>query len=321
MMGILVKYWQRYFSKWQNWLALGLLLTFVALAVFAPLWAEPPDHKNPPNFKQIGRSTDHIPRPPDEKALLGTVGGQLDVFYTLVWGTRNAFRFGLVVTLVAGVFGIILGATSAYLGGWVEQVLMRISDAFLAFPVIAAIVFLNQMRLTALVNSGASLYSVGGLLQTEGEPGAWQSFLLRLDPVFIALILLSWMPYARLTHAAVYRVKGTDFVIAAQALGAGNGRILIKHLLPNSLSPALVLAARDVGGLVILQSTFTYLGLGGGSPWGQMLVIARNWVIGAGGNPLTYWWAFLPITLALILFCIGWNWLGDGINDWISIKR
>ena len=91
--------------------------------------------------------------------------------------------------------------------------------------------------------------------------------------------------------------------------------IILRHIIPNSISPSVVLAARDVGSMVILQATFTFVGLAGGSVWGQMLVMGRNWIIGPGGNILHFWWTFLPATLALVFFGIGWNLLGDGIND------
>jgi peptide/nickel transport system permease protein len=82
-----------------------------------------------------------------------------------------------------------------------------------------------------------------------------------------------------------------------------------------------VLAARDVGGMVILQATFTFIGLGGDSPWGRILSTARDWIVGPGGNPFVYWWTYLPTTIALILFGISWNMLGDSLNDWLNPRR
>ena len=109
-----------------------------------------------------------------------------------------------------------------------------------------------------------------------------------------SLVLFSWMPYARLINASVLRLRNAEYVISARALGAGHARIILRHLLPNTVSPEIVLAARDVGGMVILQATFTFIGLGGNSPWGYFLAMARNWVVGPGGNPLTYWWTYIP---------------------------
>jgi peptide/nickel transport system permease protein len=101
-------------------------------------------------------------------------------------------------------------------------------------------------------------------------------------------------------------------------VGARNRRVILRHLLPNALSPAVVMAARDVGAVVILASAFTFIGMGQSTEWGTMLVQGRDYVIGLGGNPLSYWWVFLPVTLALILFGVGWNLLGDGLNDFLN---
>lgn len=130
----------------------------------------------------------------------------------------------------------------------------------------------------------------------------------------IAFILFTWMPYARITNAVVKTIKQTEFVEAARTSGAKHARIIFRHLIPNSISPAIVLAARDVGSTVLLQTTFTFIGMGGSSPWGTLLVKGRDWILNPGGI-FTYWWAFLPATLALVLFGIGWNLLGDGLND------
>lgn len=137
----------------------------------------------------------------------------------------------------------------------------------------------------------------------------------------MALIAFSWMPYARLINATVARLRQAEFVLASQSLGASAPRILFKHVLPNAISLVIVVLARDVGGMVMLEATFTFIGLGSGSEWGQLLVMNRDWIIGVRGNPLTYWWTYLPPTLALISFGIGWNLLGDGLNDALNPHR
>ena len=137
---------------------------------------------------------------------------------------------------------------------------------------------------------------------------------LNLSPVLLALILFSWMPYARLTSINMIQLKQTEYILAARALGMRSTRIIRRHLLPNALSPVLVLAARDVGAMVVLAAALNFVGLSGGSEWGQLLVVGRDYAIGSGGNPFTYWWVFVPATLTLILFGIGWNLLGDGLN-------
>jgi peptide/nickel transport system permease protein len=156
---------------------------------------------------------------------------------------------------------------------------------------------------------------VGPVLDTPTPLTGIQDWLQRSDPLLISLILFSWMPFTRLVNTLVITLKGTEFVEAARALGASPLWVIRHHLIPHVIAPAIVLAARDVGGAVILQATFTFIGIGGNSTWGKMLSIGRDWVIGPGGNLFTYWWVFVPATLTVILFGIAWNLLGDGINE------
>ncbi len=274
---------------------------FAVVAIMAPRLTPPDDPEHPGGTRVIGTSHDPIPRPPSDEAPLGTTTGQVDVYYSLVWGARSALRFGLVVTLSTAVIGILVGAISGYSGGMVHGLLMRVTDAFLAFPVIAGVWLLRQ------VMQPATTYA-------ELTPIQQAFYDLGLDSVLLTLILFSWMPYARLTSAGIAQLKQTEYVQAARSLGMRNTRIIRRHLLPNALPPVIVLAARDVGAMVILASAFTFIGLGASTEWGMLLVVGRDYVIGLGGNPLTYWWVFLPATLALILFGIGWNLLGDGLN-------
>jgi peptide/nickel transport system permease protein len=126
------------------------------------------------------------------------------------------------------------------------------------------------------------------------------------------------MPYARIVNSLVIQLKGADYVIAAQAMGATPLHTIVRHLLPNAVAPAIVLMARDIGAVVILETAFTFIGLRGTVAWGLILVSSRDYVIGFGGNPFTYWWTFLPVALAIILFGIGWNLLGDGLNTMLN---
>ena len=246
---------------------------------------------------------------------LELVGGKLDVFYTLVWGSRSALRFGLSAACFTAIIGILVGAISGYVGGWVKGLLMRTTDAFLAFPIIAGVVFFLQ-----LLNLSEAFSNTQGVTMGGGPPPVNPIIALfeLIDPVLLALILFSWMPYARMTYAQVLNIRQAEFVQAARALGAGSGRIIFRHLIPNSIAPAIVMAASQVGGMVLLQATLTFIGIPAGSEWGEILAIGRRWIIGPLNNPLGYWWVFIPITSALVLFGIGWNLLGDGLNDWLN---
>ena len=304
-----MKRWPYFFKRWQNVLGLLLTLIFLLVAIFASS-ISPMDQTSPGPFKKIGQGFGLDPQPPSEEAKLGTLPKQIDVFHALVWGTRDALIFGLLVVLFAGLFGVIFGAISGYAGSTANNVMMRIADAFLAFPVIAGVVFLQQLILTA---TGGSLSAAD---MGRGELSPFMQFLLQyLSPMTLGLILFSWMPYARLINTTVINLKSAEFITAAHVLGLKPARILWKHLIPNAISPAIVLAARDIGWMVVLQATFTFIGLPGGSVWGEVLVRGRGWFMGAGGNIFAYWWVILPTTLAVILFGVGWNLVGDGLND------
>jgi peptide/nickel transport system permease protein len=297
-----VRTWRRFFSHWQGWLGVLLVGSFLALAIFAPRLAPPMDPANPSDYKIVGRKTDRIPHPPNAQSPLGTASGQIDIFYAVVWGTRAALRFGLIVAGSSAIIGVLVGAVSGYAGGRGGAITLRITDAFLAFPVIAGVWLFQLVMVPPAVGN---------------DPPPLAAFLAEADitPVMVALIAFSWMPYARLINTGITRLKTAEFVLASQSLGAGRRRLIFRHLLPNSLSPAIVLLARDIGGMVILEAAFVFIGLSSGGPWAEMLVNNRNWIIGIAGNPLTYWWVYLPPTIALILFGIGWNLLGDGLND------
>ena len=309
---------KRFFSHWQNWLGFLLVLGFLFVALAAPILS-PDDEKKPGPFRSVGRVTDYTPYPPSEIAPLGTLPGQVDVYHALISGTREAVGFGLMVALGSFAFGVLFGAVSGYAGGMVNSLMMRIADAFLTFPLLAGVAFLQQLVAVTIQAKGGIYYfdtaSFGKVVLFLATPPAWVSFLLKVDPLLISLILFSWMPFARLVNTIVLTLKRTDFIQAARALGGGPLWIIFRHLIPNSIGPAVVMASRDVGNAVILQATFTFIGMGSNSPWGILLSMGRDWIIGPGGDIFAYWWVFIPATLAVVLFGISWNIVGDGLND------
>ena len=313
-----MKHILNYFSRWQNILALILVLLFVFVAIFAPQ-ISPMDPDNPGFVKVVGRSSDYQPHPPSELAPLGTQPGQKSVFHALVWGTRGALSFGLLVAFFSAGIGILLGALAGYAGGIINRMIMRVTDAFLAFPLIAGVVFFQQVWRNAMQNPfrlGIFYDPAKNMFVNEAfATSPFRILIENVDPLMLSFILLSWMPYARLVNALVTEVKHTEYFHAARSVGVRPVRILFKHLLPNVVNPAIILAARDVGSVVLLQATFTFIGLGGNSVWGQILVTGRDWVIGPYGNLMTYWWVYLPATLAVILFGITWNLFGDGLGE------
>lgn len=319
---------RHFFCRWQNWLGLLLIAAFALIALAAPLLS-PHDPDNPGPAKVVSEAYNLQPQPPGPNAPLGTLSYQISVYHALIWGTRSALTFGLTVTIFVSIIGVLVGTVSAYFGGFLNDLLMRITDAFLSFPIIAGVVLFQQLITNLLYSAGMRIYKTGtgvGLnsfnlfVDTPQDLPAWLILLQQVNPVMIAFILFSWMPYARIMHTSVLQLKQAQYVQAAQVCGARHSRIIFKHLIPNAISPVIVLGARDVGGLVLLQATFTFIGLGGDSPWGMLLVRGRDWIISPGGI-LTYWWVFVPPALALILFGIGWNLLGDGLNDALNPRE
>ena len=306
-----------FLSRWQNWLGLLIVFAFTVVSLAAPLLSQPND-TTWGAFKMVGRSTDFTPHPPSDVAPLGTLPRQIDVYHALVWGGREAMIFGLSVALGALLFGSLFGAIAGYAGGAVNGVMMRVADAFLTFPALAGVVFLQQLVAVTIESLGGvsfNSYYHGPVADFQFTPPPFAVFLMKVDPILISLILFSWMPIARIVNTMVITLKQTDFIQAARAMGGGPLWVIRRHLLPNAIGPALVLASRDVGSSVILQATITFIGLGGASPWGILLSLGRNWVIGPGGNLLSAWWVFLPMTLAIIFFGVGWNLIGDGLAE------
>lgn len=320
--------WFSFFRQRQNVVAVLLVGLFIGTAVAAPTLAPQPDPANPLPFKSLSVGFDRQPHPPSAESPLGTSAriptnmlpagvtiadavNQWDVWHTLVWGTRDALRFGLLVTLATAVFGVLVGLVSGYVGGFVNSVLMRITDAFLTFPPIAAIWLLQRLLFVRL-----------NFFRWDPPPdlAPLQQFLFdaKLTPVMLTLIFFSWMPYARIINSLMVQRKQSDYVLAARSMGASHTRIIFRHLLPNVIAPAIVLAARDVGSMVVWETAFTYMGISGTLPWGIMLVANRDYIMGVAGNPFVYWWTFAPISLAIILFGMGWNLLGDGLNNWLN---
>ncbi len=299
--------------RWQSLAAILLCTLFIAIAVAAPLLAPPVDAKNPSYYRQIGSSVSRKPQYPSQEAPLGTVDRSYDIYYSMIWGTRQSLIFGLSTALLTAFIGTVIGTVSAYVGGNFDNLIMRITDAFLSFPTICAVALFSQLQsLLSPEQYGAVLSAWGS--STVVEPNLVQKVILNANPIFLALVLFSWMPYARIIHTQVLEIKQTQYIDAAHVVGVRGWRIIWKHIIPNAISPIIVLATRDIGRMVIIQATFTYIGLGGESAWATMLQLGSKWIIGPGGSLFNHWWVYLPITLMLVLFSLSWNLLGDEFN-------
>jgi peptide/nickel transport system permease protein len=291
---------------------------FVLVALAAPL-ISPNDPKSPGPFMKVSglKSMDDKPLSPAVAPPLGTLPKQIDLFHALTWGTRNALSFGLEVAILAALIGLLFGAIAGYIGGVINSMMMRITDAFLAFPIIAGVVFLGQLWTSAIAAAGGiwDRFNNTWVADPALSLTPIQALLQSISPLMLILVMFSWMSYARITNVIVVTLKQVEFVQAARAIGARPSRIILRHLIPNSVAPSVVLAARDVGSMVIIQAAFTFIGLDGSSTWGNILAMGRDWILGPGGGIFAYWWVYIPATLALVLFGIGWNLLGDGLSE------
>jgi len=265
----------------------ALIVIFIIIAIFAPLIAPTPaDHLNP--YMMPRDSYYATPAPPSDEHIFGTTQGQYDIFYGVIWGTRSAFRVALVVMGITVIIGIILGSLAGYFGGLLDEVIMRITDIFLAFPWL-----ILAMALTAVMGQG-------------------------LKSLMIALIVVWWPSYARLIRGDILQLREEDYVEASRGLGASSARVILRHVLPNAIYPTLIMASLDIGAVVLSAAALSFLGLGapeGYADWGQMTQFARNWIVGPPGEPLKYWYAVFIPGVFILLFVLGWNLLGDAFRD------
>ena len=263
------------------------VLIFVGIAVFAPVIAPPPaGARDAYLIPRDGFKAE--PQPPNAEHLFGTTEGQYDIFYGVIWGTRTAFLAGLLIVALALVIGLTVGSLAAYFGGWVDDVLMRITEIFLAFPFLIAALTLAAVLQPKL---GRGLYT--GI---------------------IALVVFGWMSYARLIRGDILSTKEREYVLAARSLGVRDWRILFRHILPNSIFPVIVVASLEIGTYVLSFAALSFLGLGaelGYADWGQMLALSRNWIT----NLSKYWYIVVYPGMALLFFVLGWNLIGDAIRD------
>jgi peptide/nickel transport system permease protein len=262
-----------------------IVLFFVLVALAAPLIAHPTE-RNPYMIPHSGYASD--PHPPGPGHPFGTTEEQFDLFYGVIWGARTAFLVALSVVASAVVIAMVLGSVSGYYGGPADEAVMRITDIFLAFPgLILTVVIVSVL--------GQSVRNA-----------------------VIAIAAVEWPSYTRLLRGEFLRVRDMEYVQAARALGDGDIRIIARHVIPNTIYPMLILASLNMGGIVITFAALGFLGLGappGYADWGQLISLSRNWIAGTAGDPFTYWFTLIVPGVAIFLFVLGWNLLGDAFRD------
>lgn len=299
-------------------LGIVMLLGFVLIALFAPILAPvPPRSRDPYMIPRDGFSS--TPQPPSEEHPFGTTEGQYDIYYGVIWGTRTAFRIGVVITVCTVTIGLIIGTASGFFLGWVDETLMRITEIFLAFPFLLAAITMSSVLQTVYGRSEASVITGAAKLLALATFG--RDPTQPVDPIQLqiltgmtAIIMFGWMTYARVIRGNILALRELEYVQAARAIGSSNFRIMTRHLLPNAIFPVLVIASMNIGAYVLIFAALSFLGLGaqrGYADWGQMINFARNWIPSLS----THWYIVVFPGAAIVLFVLAWNLVGDALRD------
>lgn len=259
-----------------------IVVTLVVATALAAPWLSP--------FDPVGQDIGHRLRPPgwrDASGALHPLGTDhlgRDLLTRVIFGAQPALLVASAAVLISGVLGMITGLLGGYFGGRVDDVLMRLADVQLAFPFILLAI------------------AVIGVLGPS------------LPTIIVVIGVSSWVVYARVVRAAVLTLREREFVQAAHALGGGDGRILVRHILPNAFAPWLVVATLDMARVIVIESALSFLGLGVQPPtptWGGMLADGRVYIT-------TAWWLATFPGLAILVTVLGINLFGDGLRDMLD---
>lgn len=249
-----------------------IVLTFIVIAVFAPYIAP----YDPFEMNLINRQ-----EAPSWEHPFGTDFFGRDIMSRMIFGARISLIMGISVIAVRAFIGIILGLLAGYYGGWVETIIMRLTDAVIAFPGIILALAIMAVRGPGLFN------------------------------VFFALSIVGWTTFCRLVRGEVLSVRERDYVIAARGLGARDFKIMLGHILPNIMPAIVIYATLGIAAPIISEAGLSFLGLGARSDqitWGFMISMARPYIRYA-------WWSITFPGLAIVVVVLGFNLLGDGLRD------
>ena len=262
-------------------IGLIIVVVLIVVALFAP-WIATHD------IATTNLSMRYLP--PSAQHWFGTDSTGRDIFSRVVFGARISLKVGIVVVAVSAVIGTILGAVAGYYGGWVDRVVSGyVFNVFLAFPGL-----LLAIAMVAFLGAG-------------------------LNKLILALCIIGWVGYARLIRGQVLKVREYDFVQAARALGASDTRILLVHILPNSIQPLIVQASLGMAGAVLSEASLSFLGLGVPPPapsWGVMIEEARDLsTLQAAPHALIF-----P-GIAIALTVLAFNFIGDGLREYLDPRQ
>ena len=287
-------YWERTKKHHLSVLGLAFIIFLIAVALIGPFLTQDPTHVNfqEKNWPPVGftiqqsvydlktgefvtRETPGIWRHP-----LGTDDKGRDMLAMLVSGARVSLQVGLLATLIAILIGTIMGVVSAYLGGWVDQALMRFTDIMMTFPFFLLLVFI-------IFIFGPSL-----------------AFII------LAIGLTGWTGTARLVRSDTLSLRTREFIMASKSLGASDTRIVFRHLIPNVISSIIVIATLSIPGVILAEAALSFIGLG------DPTVTSWGMILNAGQRSLDIaWWVAVEPGIMLFLTVLAFNFLGDGIRD------
>jgi peptide/nickel transport system permease protein len=250
-----------------------IILALLAMAAFAP-WIATHD----PLAQNLGQ---RLLPPGTPGHWLGTDDFGRDIWTRIVYGSRITLYIVTLVAITAPVLGLLIGTVAGYFGGWVDQVLMRITDIFLAFPRL-----ILALALVAVLGPG-------------------------IENAVLAIALTAWPPYARVARAETLTVRTSDYIAAVRLQGAGSGRIIWGHVMPMCLPSVIIRVTLDMAGVILIAAGLGFLGLGVQPPtpeWGLMISSGRKFLF-------EQWWVATMPGLAIFIVSLGFNLLGDGLRD------
>jgi peptide/nickel transport system permease protein len=284
---------RRYLSRRDGAIGLLVLVVFAVLALLPELFVGP--------LETATRATGHALEPPSGAHLFGTDDLGRDMLNRTVHGARISMTIGLLATLITVVVGTLVGIVSGYVGGRVDGVLMRISDFFLVLPTFVLAIILAPV-IIELIGVENSIFGIRATLMV----------------IIVVIGLTSWATTARIIRSQVLSLKGRMFVDRARVIGAGPGRIMVRHILPNVMNLIVAQAVLTFAVAVFTETTLSFIGLGDPfqPSWGEILNAAES----TGAPGLGAWWYIAPPAASVVLVVLAFTLVGNALDDLLNPK-